>query len=141
MLASNSDIADGLEKEGEEAVGGTLGGTSDEEIPSDDEQLGELGRDSSCQGSPRSGLDKEDRCQDAGNQVTTIARGRKRRKKKCGGMLPKRRRDYEEDIGRTHAQFQRFRDETIAKWNSKLRLASGKISSKVSQCLWVFLCC
>ena len=38
---------------------------------------------------------------------------------------------YEEYISTQHAAFVGYRDETIAKWDAKLRLASGKLTNKV----------
>ena len=38
---------------------------------------------------------------------------------------------YEEYISTQHSAFEGYRDETIAKWDAKLRIASGKLSNKV----------
>ncbi len=37
----------------------------------------------------------------------------------------------EEYIGSVHQQFAQYRNNTITKWNEKLKLASGKMTSKV----------
>ena len=42
------------------------------------------------------------------------------------------RRDYEGYISKTHENFKPFRDSTIEKWSKRTKIASGKISSKVS---------
>ena len=40
-------------------------------------------------------------------------------------------RDYESYVSRVHTSFQLYRDDTIAKWNSKTRIAGGKVTNKV----------
>ncbi len=56
--------------------------------------------------------------------------------------------DYESYLSSVHTAFQAYRDETITKWNTKTRIAGGKVTSKVScqlimTSLWcnVFLSC
>ena len=38
---------------------------------------------------------------------------------------------YEAHISAMHTAFERYRDEIISKWDTKLRLASGKLTNKV----------
>ncbi len=40
--------------------------------------------------------------------------------------------DYESYLSSVHTAFQTCRDETITKWNTKTRIAGGKVTSKVS---------
>ena len=134
LVTKNSDLALALNREENRTE--TVGESSNEVIPSDDEELSGLGPDAGRQGSPQSGSDEEDHRGSVGDQVTVTTKCRKRRHKRSSQLLTKRRKDYEECIGRTHSLFQGFRDQTIVKWNSKLRLASGKISNKVR---WVCL--
>ena len=44
---------------------------------------------------------------------------------------------YEEYISAQHAAFEGYRDETVAKWDAKLRLASGKLTNKVCMVLQI----
>ena len=46
-------------------------------------------------------------------------------------IFPQRSCGYEEYISAQHAAFMGYRDETITKWDAKLRIASGKLSNKV----------
>ena len=45
--------------------------------------------------------------------------------------LSQRTSGYEDHISHTHSAFQSYQDETIAKWDTKIRLASGKLTNKV----------
>lgn len=44
--------------------------------------------------------------------------------------LPHSEGQYEEYIARVHESFRPYQERTIAKWNSKTRLSSGKVTSK-----------
>ena len=81
-----------------------------------------------------------------------IWRKRQRRKRKCPWVsercvcamfvrislfspspsLSQKTSGYEDHISHTHSAFQSYQDETIAKWDTKLRLASGKLTNKVA---------
>lgn len=41
------------------------------------------------------------------------------------------KRDYSAEIARGHEGLRSYRDEVISRWNEKIKLASGKITSKV----------
>lgn len=56
-------------------------------------------------------------------------------------VLPNGRRNYEEYIGGVYKRMHPYRDATINKWNTKIRLSSGKINSKVREMIYIHECC
>lgn len=104
----------------------------DEEVPSD------LG--SNEEGSEQEGDDLIEEGQER-------KRRRRKRKRKCPWVRcpshssythqtlccvsSQRSGGYEEHISAVHTAFESYRNETISKWDTKLRLASGKLTNKV----------
>ena len=63
-------------------------------------------------------------------------------------VLPAGQRQYEEHITRVYDSLKSYRNDVIAKWNSKTRLISGKLTNKVSVHMdgcgflcWLFCLC
>lgn len=57
---------------------------------------------------------------------------RKRKRGECLKVSSTVERDYEAEIAEGHKKLRLHCDEVISKWSEKARLASGKVTSKVS---------
>lgn len=96
-------------------MGGDVGpASSDEEVPSDN--------DDEEEGARR----EEDTPHLPG--IRSVSRKRKRPQSRA---TPGRKREYAGEIARGYEALRPYRDDIIAKWNEKSKLATGKITSKV----------
>ena len=92
-------------------------GCSDEEIPSD------FSDEEDATASEKEELGKRER----ETSLAGTARGRRLHR-----YQKEWKSSHEDYIQKIHERFVPFRNETISKWNEKLKLSSGKINSKVS---------
>eukprot|EP00731_Ephydatia_muelleri_P025280 Em0017g363a len=65
-----------------------------------------------------------------GSDDATATKQQRKRKRTRDWVLPAGQRQYEEHIARVYDSLKSYRNDVIAKWNSKTRLISGKLTNK-----------
>lgn len=114
VLEMQASLTSKMEKTGgvSSVCGDSIPPSSDEEVPSDEEE-----------GGVRRGAD---------TPYSPELRGLSRKRKRLPSRAtPGRKRDYAGEIARGYEALRPYRNDIISKWNEKTKLATGKVTSKV----------
>ena len=76
--------------------------------------------------------DSEEESEPRGVKIPVATSGSNKRKRRSSWPLSGERRDYEGVISRQHEELRAHRHSVLSKWDEKTRMATGKITSKVS---------